>query len=228
MYPYIDNINMTMEERALDIIYLISMLHNKTTFYKTVDLNKIKEIYEDVLNKLAYISNYYDNVKVIMEESSFIAPSGYLLLRNSSIIYECIDKSRYFIDKWYNLIKNKKSFRVATIHNNLELDHLLKGQEAYLISWHNACRASPIYDLISLYHHVYDIVSFSSLFDFYNSKYPLLEEEYYLLFALLLIPDRIDFNNRELLNTKNVYDFTNYLAITNSFVSKYYTDNSHR
>ena len=43
VYPYIKEVNLTLEERAIDIIYLISILHNKTTFYKNMDLDKIKE-----------------------------------------------------------------------------------------------------------------------------------------------------------------------------------------
>ena len=226
IYPYIDNINITDEEKALDIVYLISMLHNKTTFYKVVELDTIKKIYEDVTDRLTYITNYYDNLKIIIENTTYMAPSGYLLLRNSTIIYNCIDRSRYFINKWYDLIKNKKNFRVATIHNYLELDHLLKSDDSYLISWDKSCKASPIYDLISLYNCVYDKVSFSSLFDLYNSKYPLLEEEYYLLFALLLIPDKVELINREIINTRNVYIFTNRLLNVISFVTKYYSENA--
>ncbi len=223
IYPYIDSVNISYEEKAYNMVYIISMLHNKTTFYKNIELDTIKEIYEDINNKLNYISNYYNNIKLITEENNYISPSSYLLLRNSTLIYQCIDLSKYFIDKWYNLIKNKKSFRVATIHNNLELDHLLIDNNSYLISWDKSCKASPIYDLVSLYKNTYDKISFDDLFNIYNSKYPLLEEECYLLFATILIPDRIDLSKREIINSKEVYLFTNYLISTLSFTSKYYT-----
>lgn len=221
IYPYIDEINLTDEEKAIDIIYLISILHSRTTFYKNVELDTIKAIYEDINNKLIYLTNYYDNLRMVIEDSPYPSPSGYLLLRNISVIFISIDNSKRFIDKWYNTIKDKKNFRVVTIHNRLELDHLLKSNDTFLISWNKSCRASPIYDLLSLYKNTYDKVEFSILFEMYNSKIPLSQEEIYLLFSLLLVPSKIDLSNREVINTKEVYKFTNYLMSTIDFVSKY-------
>ena len=226
IYPYIDGINLTNEEKAIDIIYLISILHNRTTFYKNIELDTIKAIYEDINNKLSYLINYYDNLRMISEDSTYPSPSSYLLLRNISVIFRSIDNSKYFIDKWYNTIKDKKNFRVVTIHNYLELDHLIKSENTYLISWDKSCRASPIYDLLSLYKNTYDKVEFSSLFEMYNSKYPLSKEEIYLLFSLLLVPDKIDLSNKEIINTKEVYKLTNYLMSTIDFVSKYNPDSA--
>lgn len=226
IYPYINEIDLTDEERAIDIIYLISILHNKTTFYKEVDLDKIKEIYEDINNKLIYLTNYYDNLRIIFEEEMYPAPSHYLLLRNISIIFRSIDDSKKFIDKWYDKIKNKKNFRVATIHNYLELNHLLKGEDTYLISWDKSIKASPIYDLLTFYKNSYQIVDFSSLFEIYNSKYPLTREELYLLYSLLLVPEKLALENSEIVNTKEVYLLTSYLIKTEEFISKYNSEKS--
>jgi len=221
VYPYIDEIKLNDEEKAIYIIYLISILHNKTTFYKEVDLDLIKEIYEDIQKKLRYLMNYYDNLVLVAEDKTYPSPSFYLLLRNSSVIFKCIDDSKYFIDKWYNTIKNKKTFRVTTIHNNLELEHLLKGDDSYLISWNKSTKASPIYDLLSFYKSVHNKVEFSSLFEIYNSKYPLTKEELYLLFSLMLVPTKLEFDNSEIINTKEVYELTNYLMKTIQMTSKY-------
>lgn len=226
VYPYIDKVDMTDEEKAIDIIYLISLLHNKTTFYKTIDIDKIEELYEDINNKLNYLNHFYDNLKMIVEEDIYMSPSGYLFLRNSSVIFRSIDESKHFIDKWYNSIKNKKTFRVTTIHNYLELDHLLKGDNTYLISWDKSCKASPVYDILSLYKSTYEVLDFSYLFEMYTSKYPLHEEEMYLLFSLLLVPSKIDLSKREIINTKEVYELSNYLISTINFISKYHSDST--
>ena len=221
IYSYIENVDINLEEKAQEIIYIISMLHNKTTFYKNKDLDKFQELYEDINNKLLYINNYYENIRMINEDEAFISPSGYLFLRNSSVIFKCIDLSKSYIDKWYETIKNKNNYRVCTIHNHLELSHLLKCDNSYLISWDKSCKASPIYDILSLYKDIHDKVEFSILFELYNSKYPLYEEELYLLFSLMLVPDKLDFLDREIINTKNVYELTNYLISAFNFVSKY-------
>ncbi|MBQ7136576.1 MAG: hypothetical protein IJO43_01190 [Bacilli bacterium] len=226
VYQYVNNVPVTIEEKALDIVNLITMLHNKTTFYKSSDIDKFQEIYEDINNKLAYLNNYYQNIRMIIEEEKYTSPSGYLFLRNLSVIHRSIDESKYFIDKWYELVKTKENFRVATIHNYLELDHLIKGDVTYLISWDKSCKASPIYDIMSLYKETYDKVDFYSLFELYNSKYPLYEEELYLLFSLLLVPSKLEFIKREIVNTKDVYELNNYLISTINFISKYQSDNT--
>ena len=226
VYPYIDNVDINDEEKALDIVYLITLLHNKTTFYKTKDIDLFQSLYEDINNKLTYLYNYYDNLRMVIEEDNYMSPSSYLLLRNISIIFRSIDDSKFFIEKWYKISKDKDNYRVVTIHNNLELDHLIKSDSTYLISWNKSCRASPIYDFLSLYKNTYERVDSCILFDLYNSKYPLYEEEKYLLFSLLLVPSKLDLSNREIINTKEVYELTNYLISTINFISKYYSNES--
>jgi len=226
VYQYVNNVPVTTEEKALDIVNIITMLHNKTTFYKNSDIDKLQEIYEDINSKLRYLNHYYENIRIIIEEEKYTSPSGYLFLRNLSVIHRSIDESKYFIDKWYNLAKTKENFRVATIHNYLELSHLIKGNDTYLISWDKSCKASPIYDVLSLYKETYNKVDFSLLFELYNSKYPLYEEELYLLFSLLLVPSKIEFIEREIINTKDVYELNNYLISTINFISKYQSNDT--
>ena len=43
--PFIKDFKMPLEDRLTEGIYLISLLHNKTTFYKKVSIDEIKEIY---------------------------------------------------------------------------------------------------------------------------------------------------------------------------------------
>jgi len=56
---YLDDIEVPDEQRIEDLIYLTSILHTKTTFYKNVDLDYIKEIYEEQQKKQDYLYNYY-------------------------------------------------------------------------------------------------------------------------------------------------------------------------
>ena len=46
---YIDDIEVPMEQRIEDLIYLTSILHVRTSFDKNIDLDYIKEIYEEQL-----------------------------------------------------------------------------------------------------------------------------------------------------------------------------------
>lgn len=48
-YRYIDD-NISKEDKAIDLIYLLTNLHTKTTTYETIIQDEIKEIYEDTKN----------------------------------------------------------------------------------------------------------------------------------------------------------------------------------
>ena len=56
---------------------------------------------------------------------------------------------------------------------------------------------NPIYDLYNLYLNHYLDFDFNELFINYESKYPLLNEERILLFSLLTIPWKFEFNDTE-------------------------------
>ena len=49
MYEYIEDYNEQNEQKAVDIINLLTLLHSKTTFYKEVDFDYYKEIYEELV-----------------------------------------------------------------------------------------------------------------------------------------------------------------------------------
>ena len=51
--------NMPDEQKMLDMIDLVGLLHNKTTYYKNIDLDDYKKIYEDIANNIFYISSRY-------------------------------------------------------------------------------------------------------------------------------------------------------------------------
>ena len=60
--------------------------------------------------------------------------------------------------------------RISLIHNNLELNHYIRGEDKdYLISWDNATFDSPVLDLVHLYKKEFFNVEFSSLFKIYNN-----------------------------------------------------------
>ena len=44
VYEYIREVSSPLEQKAIDMMMLLSMLHNKTTFYKEMDINEYKEI----------------------------------------------------------------------------------------------------------------------------------------------------------------------------------------
>ena len=50
---------MIMIKEHLILIHTIALLHSKTTYYKDVDIDEYKKIFEETMEKINYIYNYY-------------------------------------------------------------------------------------------------------------------------------------------------------------------------
>jgi thiamine kinase-like enzyme len=141
--------------------------------YKEIDIDYYKYIYENTIKQIEEIYNYYNIVMDNIELEVYMSPADYLICRNISYIYSAIDYAKKNIEYWYQIIENKRKIRVVTNHNKLSLDHYLKSDKPYLISWESSNIDMPIYDLISLYTNNYLDFDFTELLDIYLSKYPL-------------------------------------------------------
>ena len=218
---YIDEIITSKEDKLNELIKVLLMLHTKTTYYKSLTLDEIKEFYEKETNDLIEIKKYYEN---IVDENIFYSyqkPSMLNLIINTSLILISLDKSKYYLDLWYKIIKNKKSKRVVMNHYNLKLSNFIKGEETFLINWDNSKYDYQIYDLESLFKNNYKYLDMPSIYELYNSKYTLYEEEKYLFFYLILKIDKLNFIKNDLINTKNVSNIVFYLKKINEFLEKY-------
>ena len=212
MYEYLEDIDYDKEQRAFDIIHLISLLHSKTTYYKEINYDEYKKIYEEYKNKINYMNNYYLDLIGQIESKIYMSPYEYLVARNISKILSCFNYCNIEIDKWYDLVKDKKRKRVVTLHNNLKLDNLIKNKHIYLISWDKFKIDFPIYDLVDFYN-LYSLdFDFISLFSEYERIFPLLEEEKILLNVLISIPNKIPYSSNE-------FDMINY---TRRLIDKIY------
>ena len=191
LFEYVDYIDYDESEKALDLVHYLALLHSKTSYYKEIDLDEYKNLYEDIRNKIEYIYNYYLDVINIIESKVYMSPSEYLVARNISKIFSCIFYCKKNIDEWYELVKNKKRKRVVTLHNNISTDHILKNGDTYLISWDKSKIDIPIYDFVKFYNDRALDFDFENLLKEYESIYPFLEEEKKLLFILISLPNRI-------------------------------------
>lgn len=194
---YLENMNIPKEQKMLDLILLISLLHNKTTHYKEVDINDYEQMYEDLDNNITYLYGYYTDLITIIESKVYMSPSEYLLARNINIIYKTLDNCKDRLENWHKLIKEKRKQRNVVLHNNLKLDHFIRNENSYLISWDKAKIGSPVFDLYKLYkNHALDF-EFSDIIREYENHYPLTEDEKQLFFILISLPNIIDFNDSQ-------------------------------
>ncbi len=207
---YIDNIDVPDEQRIEDLIYITSLLHTKTTFYKNVDIDDIKKIYEDMIERQDYLYNYYLGLQNMIEAEVYMSPSNYLLIRNISDIYFCIMKSKNYINKWYELIKTKKKMRYAMTHGNLDKSHLIENKDIYLISWDKSRVNLPVYDLANIYENNQDKIDLIDLLDIYQTKYEIKEDEKCLLFSLITIPPKLELKDTEFNRVKESLKVVEY------------------
>jgi len=211
------------EQKILDLISLVSLLHNKTTHYKEVDFDDYKKIYEDINNNIEYLNSYYNDYFLIINTHVYMSPSEYLLARNMSKIFAALNFCKGELQKWYKLIEDKTKQRVVVLHNNLDLTHFFKNEQSYLISWNKAKIGIPIFDLYILYkRHGLDF-DFSEVLKTYESSYPLQEDERKLFFILITLPPKLEFDKSEYEMTKYISKQIDLLYKTEKIISPYYS-----
>lgn len=220
-YRYINDIDEPREQKMVDLVNLVSLLHNKTTFYKEVDIDNYKYIYESISKEIDDTYSYYNIVMDNIESEVYMSPSNYLIARNITIIYNALRYSKRNIDRWYKMIENSRKLRVVMTHNNLSLDHYLKNDRPYLISFDRARIDMPLNDLVSLYKKHYLDFEFSDLFKIYLSKYPLSESEMILFLTIISIPDKIPNNDSEYMRVLSIRRIIDYVYKTADLVAEY-------
>ena len=223
VYEYVEDNSIDEEQKLIDLIKLISLLHSKTSYYKEITNDKIKEIYEELLGRVEYIEEYFNKIIYNIEDNIFISPSGNLLLNNSSKIFETLAFLKKEIEEWYKLSIDSDKMRVCLVHNNLELDHYIKNKDEYLISWDNYIIDTPILDIVKLYKNVYITKNFSEALKIYLEKFPLVENEKKLLFIMLVMPNELKLTNDELNNVNIVRKYLDYIYKTENLIRPYYS-----
>ena len=221
LMDYINSKDIPKEQRLEDLVYITSILHLNTSFDKVIDIDKIKEIYETTTNRLEYIKKYYLDKQNEIEEELYMSPSNYLLIRNISTLYKSIDLSKYYLDKWYTLVKDNTNIRYSFIHGNLKDNNILEDDSIYLISWDKSRIDFPIIDLEILYKNNYLDINIDNILSIYQKKYKLKDEEIFLLFSYLLIPDVLNNYSSEYLRTKDVSNTVLYFDKTYNLLKNY-------
>ena len=168
---YVKEIEYPQEQKFYDLINITSLLHSKTTYFKENE-NELNSLIDDIINNINYLYSYYTDLITKIEEKVIMSPSEYLLARNISKIY-------YSLENGMNMIKSVKipdKIRNVVVHNNLSLDHYIRNENEYLISWDKAKFDIPIIDLYKLFRR-YPKFNYMMMLEKYEYNYPLLEYE---------------------------------------------------
>lgn len=218
---YIKGLNTNNEQRINEYIKIIALLHNKTSYKREIDLDEIKEKYEDLNNKITKLRKHYLDLNDKIDHEIFLSPSEYLLVRNISLIYSILDNSQVLLNEVYSDIKNEKSIRVSLLHNNVDLDHLIISDEEYLISWDKAYFDSPIIEIEQIYRKYYREISLNDLLKIYESINKLTTIERKLLLISLSIPHELKLTDNTYLDTMVINNEIKYLNKVYELLIKY-------
>lgn len=223
VFPFIVDTKIPSEQKAQDMMDIIASLHLKTTYYKTVSQDTYQEIYEMVESNIVYLQQYYEGWFDLYFQEVYHAPSHYFFMRNVSKILASLSFAKQELDDWFSIVRDSEKQRVCFIHNNLSLDHYLKGEDQdYFISWDQSKIDSPVLDLLGFYQKEYFDLDFQSLFTRYQEKFPWNEGEKKLFFVLISLPKKVTFTDSEFENCRMLRECLDYLYKTESLVRPYY------
>ena len=189
-FPYIETTNIPNEDKAIELIHTISMLHIKTSTYQEVNIDKAKQIYEQTKKEIEDLRYYYLNLQDAVEYKQYPTPSEQLFITNASNIYKALNYAEYKIEIWYQEKEKNKLERLVLNHNNLSLEHALFDNKINLISWNNSTKDYPIFDFLKFYKNEFNNLEMISLFKIYNNKFQYSKEEHLLLESLIALPSK--------------------------------------
>ena len=221
---YIKGLSISKEQKLNDYLKIIALLHQKTLYKREIDLDEIKEKYENIVNQINYLRKYYIELNEKINHELFLSPSSYLLIRNISIIYSILDNSEALLNEIYNKVKSEKSIRVSLLYNNPDLDHLIISNQEYLISWDKAYFDSPIYEIEMIYRKYYQEIELNDLFKIYESVNKLTMLEKKTLLVILAIPKELKLTNNTILDTERINNEIKYLNKVYELLIKYKND----
>lgn len=222
VFPYIEENYCPKEQKAQDMMILVASLHQKTTFFKSVSQDVYQEIYEAIESNIQYLKNYYHGLFDLYFTEVYMSPSHYFLMRNCSKIFASLEFSQKELDIWFDMVRNEKKQRVSYIHNNLELEHFLKSDEDYFISWEKSKIDSPVLDLVHFYQKEYFDLDFASLFQKYQERFPWNEAEKKLFFIMISLPQKVVLDKDEMNNCHRLRESLDYLYKTEELIRPYY------
>ncbi len=222
VYEYIEDDGIINPQKSEDLIEVVALLHAKTSFNKEVSKDTYQEIYENIQNNILYLQDYFLKYYDLYIKSIYMSPSEYLFIRNYSKISAALNFSLTELDNWYSLVNEKNSERISLVHNNLSLDHFIRNNKEYLLSWDKSKFDTPVIDLVKLYQNCFWDLEFNTIYKKYLGINRLNEDEEKLFFILISLVPEVNFEGTEFEKVENLRKMFDYVFKTEEFLKPYY------
>ena len=140
--------NMNLKNRNILKVEEINKLkdnNNTRLFIKTKDNGAVLYF---TFSKYKYYEDYNFSFTINLNLNN-----SELIANNNSLIYSeaCLNYSKGELELWIQMVENKTKMRYVLLHNNLDLNHYIRKENSYLISWDKAKIDIPIFDLYKLF-----------------------------------------------------------------------------
>ena len=218
IFPYIEKTSLTDDEISKRLVLNLAIWQNKTTTYRTINLDEVKEFYESKKKEINYLYAYYRDLILQLESKVYYLPVEYLFLRNSSLINNQLNLANQLLEEWYSIVKTKERERLVYSHGKCSLDHFLPKDDGYFISLENAHLGRVTDDIEYLFRKNFSTIDLVTTYNLYQRKYPYSEDERLLLFVKLSIPDKINIYPSSLETNKSLLMFYDRLITFNRFI----------
>ena len=218
LYPYYDDNTSFLPTKGKELLAAFSLLHMESMYVEDVSEDEIREIYEEIQNKITSVFEYYSKLQDFMEEFSFPRIDYYFLIQNVSMFYQILQKAREYLDLWFSSCDGK--IRKAYVLHNPFLSNFRICDQSYFIDYHFCQKDILIYDFVEFYKKEYYHFDMKSFFEWYQVKLSLSESEIYLMNALICIPAIVSFKDKVYANTVSIQKELEYIHDTFQFLSE--------
>lgn len=195
------------------LVLALADIHLKSI--KTVNYQNKESFFNNKVREIDNLMNYYLNLQDYIEEMYYTRKDYYEMIISISKVYNILRTSRYFLDKWND--SNSIEYREVFLIGNIDLKNFVHNDKSYFLNLKNTSKGNLIKDIVLLYK-FFDNDDIYELFELYNNKIKLTEEELYLFLSSICLLPMIKFSNNVNYNLGMIKRFYEYIDKTMTFV----------
>lgn len=185
---YEDEIVLAKDVRLRYYLDSIASLHNESSYQTKVNQGYFIDSIEDLENLISSSKDDLESLLVRIEKSDYKSPVEWLYIMNNQRIFTSIDRAKYHLDKYKELVKEKSVLRVAITYQNFDYENIIV-KENIIVGSEKCSIAPPHFDIKDLFDKSFDnSMNLSSFIEEYINRFKLLDYEIEWLMVLIFIP----------------------------------------